>query len=425
MACAHGVVAALTQPSLAAANNRGQSLDLCAMKAKRVVRNAAVAVSTAGKLAAVATGAAVATAAVASAAAVAQARATARAAGLTYVNDQQPGISRRKAGKSFSYRDADGQRVADAETLQRIRSLAIPPAYTEVWICAKPNGHLQATGRDARRRKQYRYHPEWAQVRGEGKFERVIAFGTALPKLRRRLRRDLLLPGFPREKVLAIVVALLADTLVRVGNAEYARSNRSYGLTTLRNRHMEFLKGGRARLKFRGKSGQDHDIEVDDKQLVKLIRECQQLPGQSLFQYRDDDGQLQPVDSGEVNDYLREAMGEDFTAKDFRTWGGTLAALQRLARLPLPERSSERALTQVQNDVIREVADALGNTPSVCRKAYIDPCVFEGWRAGQLQAMATGVRGERQWEAATLKFLSASRSKLKAQAKSATRRKSA
>ncbi|MBV6688354.1 DNA topoisomerase IB [Xanthomonas euvesicatoria pv. euvesicatoria] len=425
MACAHGVVVALTQPSLAAANNRGQSLDLCAMKAKRVVRNAAVAVSTAGKLAAVATGAAVATAAVASAAAVAQAKATARAAGLTYVNDQQPGISRRKAGKSFSYRDADGQRIADADTLQRIRSLAIPPAYTDVWICAKPNGHLQATGRDARRRKQYRYHADWAQVRGEGKFERVIAFGTALPKLRRRLRRDLVLPGFPREKVLAIVVALLADTLVRVGNAEYARSNRSYGLTTLRNRHMEFLKGGRARLKFRGKSGQDHDIEVDDKQLVELIRQCQQLPGQSLFQYRDDDGQLQPVDSGEVNDYLREAMGEDFTAKDFRTWGGTLAALQRLARLPLPERSSERALKQVQNDVIREVADALGNTPSVCRKAYIDPCVFEGWRAGQLQAMATGVRGERQWEAATLKFLSASRSRLKTQSTSAARRKSA
>ncbi|MBV6799383.1 DNA topoisomerase IB [Xanthomonas euvesicatoria] len=425
MACAHGVVVALTQPSLAAANNRGQSLDLCAMKAKRVVRNAAVAVSTAGKLAAVATGAAVATAAVASAAAVAQAKATARAAGLTYVNDQQPGISRRKAGKSFSYRDADGQRIADADTLQRIRSLAVPPAYTDVWICAKPNGHLQATGRDARRRKQYRYHADWAQVRGEGKFERVIAFGTALPKLRRRLRRDLVLPGFPREKVLAIVVALLADTLVRVGNAEYARSNRSYGLTTLRNRHMEFLKGGRARLKFRGKSGQDHDIEVDDKQLVKLIRQCQQLPGQSLFQYRDDDGQLQPVDSGEVNDYLREAMGEDFTAKDFRTWGGTLAALQRLARLPLPERSSERALKQVQNDVIREVADALGNTPSVCRKAYIDPCVFEGWRAGQLQAMATGVRGERQWEAATLKFLSASRSRLKTQSTSAARRKSA
>ncbi len=393
------------------------------MKAKRVLRNAAVAASTAGKLAAVATGAAVATAAVATAAAVAQAKVTARAAGLTYVNDQQPGISRRRAGKSFSYRSADGQRIADADTLQRIRALAIPPAYTEVWICAKPNGHLQATGRDARRRKQYRYHVDWAQVRGEGKFERVIAFGTALPKLRRRLRRDLGLPDFPREKVLGIVVALLADTLVRVGNAEYARSNRSYGLTTLRNRHMEFLKGGRARLKFRGKSGQEHDIEVDDKQLVKLIRQCQQLPGQSLFQYRDDDGQLQPVDSGEVNDYLREAMGEDFTAKDFRTWGGTLAALQRLARLPLPERSSERALKQVQNDVIREVADALGNTPSVCRKAYIDPCVFEGWRAGELQAMATGVRGERQWEAATLKFLTASRAKLKTTTKSNSKRK--
>ncbi|MCC8628045.1 DNA topoisomerase IB [Xanthomonas vesicatoria] len=423
MACPHGVVVALTRPSATRPNNRCQSFDPCAMKTKRVLRNAAATASNVGKLATAATNAVVATAAVATVAAVAQAKATARAAGLTYVNDQQPGISRRKAGKSFSYRDADGQRIGDADTLQRIRSLAIPPAYTEVWICAKPNGHLQATGRDARRRKQYRYHPDWAQVRGEGKFERVIAFGTALPKLRRRLRRDLALPGFPREKVLAIVVALLADTLVRVGNAEYARSNRSYGLTTLRNRHMEFLKGGRARLKFRGKSGQDHDIEVDDKQLVKLIRECQQLPGQSLFQYRDDDGTLQPVDSGEVNDYLREAMGEDFTAKDFRTWGGTLAALQRLARLPLPERSSERALKQVQNDVIREVADALGNTPSVCRKAYIDPCVFEGWRAGQLQAMAGGVRGERQWEAATLKFLTASRSKLKPAAKARASRK--
>ncbi|MCD0278345.1 DNA topoisomerase IB [Xanthomonas melonis] len=423
MACPHGVGVTLTQPSPAAPNNRANAFDPDAMKAKRVLRNAAATATTAGKLAGAATGAAVATAAVASDAAVAQAKATARAAGLTYVNDQQPGISRRRAGKSFSYRSADGQRIADADTLQRIRALAIPPAYTEVWICAKPNGHLQATGRDARRRKQYRYHPDWAQVRGEGKFERVIAFGTALPTLRRRLRRDLALPGFPREKVLGIVVALLADTLVRVGNAEYARSNRSYGLTTLRNRHMEFLKGGRARLKFRGKSGQEHDIEVDDKQLVKLIRQCQQLPGQSLFQYRDDDGQLQPVDSGEVNDYLREAMGEDFTAKDFRTWGGTLAALQRLARLPLPERSSERALKQVQNDVIREVADALGNTPSVCRKAYIDPCVFEGWRAGELQAMATGVRGERQWEAATLKFLTASRAKLKTAAKGTSRRK--
>ncbi len=342
-------------------------------------------------------------------AATAQARAAARAAGLVYVNDRQPGISRRKSGKGFSYRDADGQRVADTLTLQRIRALAIPPAYTEVWICSKAHGHLQATGRDARRRKQYRYHADWAQVRGDGKFERVVAFGQALPRLRRRLRRDLALLGFPREKVLAMVVALLADTLVRVGNAEYARSNRSYGLTTLRNRHMAFLRGGRAMLKFRGKSGQEHEIEIDDKRLVKLIRDCQQLPGQALFQYRDDDGQLQPVDSGEVNDYLREAMGEDFTAKDFRTWGGTLAALQRLARLPLPERTSERALMQVQNEVIREVAQALGNTPAVCRKAYIDPCVFEGWRAGELQLLAGSVRGERQWEQATLRFLTEAR----------------
>ncbi|XWO45528.1 DNA topoisomerase IB [[Pseudomonas] boreopolis] len=332
-------------------------------------------------------------------------RQAARAAGLVYVSDDQPGIRRRRAGKGFSYHDADGARIADRETLQRIRALAIPPAYTEVWICRRADGHLQATGRDTRRRKQYRYHPDWAQVRGDGKFERVAAFGRALPKLRRRLRRDLALPGFPRGKVLAIVVALMAETLVRVGNAEYARSNRSYGLTTLRNRHLEFLSGGRARLKFRGKGGQEHDVAIDDARLVKLVRACQQLPGQALFQYRDDDGTLQPVDSGMVNDYLREATGEDFTAKDFRTWGGTLAALQRLARRPLPEPRSERALRQAQNEVVREVAQALGNTPAVCRKAYIDPCVFEAWREGALQSLAAGVRGERQWEQAALRFL--------------------
>ncbi|MGV1107464.1 DNA topoisomerase IB [Xanthomonas translucens] len=334
-----------------------------------------------------------------------QARQAAHSAGLVYVSDEEPGIARRRAGTGFGYRLPGGSAVRDAQTLQRIRQLAIPPAYTEVWICTKPNGHVQATGRDARRRKQYRYHADWAQVRGDGKFERIIAFGQALPRLRRRLRRDLALPGYPRDKVLAMVVALMAETLVRVGNAEYARSNRSYGLTTLRNRHLEFVKGGRARLKFRGKGGQEHDIEVDDAHLVKLIRGCQQLPGQALFQYRDDDGQLQPVDSGEVNDYLREAMGEHFTAKDFRTWGGTRAALQRLAQLPLPEPRSERALKLAQNAVIREVADALGNTPAVCRKAYIDPCVFEGWRCGDLHGLCERVRGERQWDMATLKYL--------------------
>ncbi|SBV45308.1 DNA topoisomerase IB [Xanthomonas graminis] len=348
-----------------------------------------------------------------------QARQAARRAGLVYVSDEEPGIARRRAGTGFGYRLPDGSAVRDAQTLQRIRQLAIPPAYTEVWICTKPNGHVQATGRDARRRKQYRYHADWAQLRGDGKFERIIAFGQALPRLRRRLRRDMALPGYPRDKVLAMVVALMAETLVRVGNAEYARSNRSYGLTTLRNRHLAFVKGGRARLKFRGKGGQEHDIEVDDAHLVKLIRGCQQLPGQALFQYRDDDGQLQPVDLGEVNDYLREAMGESFTAKDFRTWGGTRAALQRLAQLPLPEPSSERALTLAQNAVIREVADALGNTPAVCRKAYIDPCVFDGWRCGDLHGLSETVRGERQWDLATLRYLARARAATRKTAKTA------
>lgn len=330
--------------------------------------------------------------------------AIARQAGLVHVSDTVPGIQRRRAGRGFAYRDAEGRPVRDAETLQRIRSLAIPPAYTEVWICPLPHGHLQATGRDARRRKQYRYHPDWAEVRGNGKYEHLIAFGLALPKLRRRLRVDLRRPGFPREKVLAVVVALMADTLVRVGNEEYARTNRSYGLTTLRNHHIAFLGGGRARLKFRGKSGLEHDIAIDDRRLAKLVRACRQLPGQALFQYRDDEGQLQPVDSGQVNDYLREAMDGEFTAKDFRTWGGTLAALQQLARVPLPERRSERALAQLQNEVLREVAQTLGNTPAVCRKAYIDPSVFAAWREDRLR-VPDSVRGPRQWEQYALKFL--------------------
>ncbi|MGH8036415.1 MAG: DNA topoisomerase IB [Stenotrophomonas sp.] len=334
--------------------------------------------------------------------------AAAREAGLRYVTDAQPGIARRRAGKGFSYRDADGHAVRDAATLARIRALAIPPAYLDVWICAAANGHLQATGRDARGRKQYRYHPDWSRVRGDGKFDRVIAFGKALPALRRRLRRDLKLPGFPQDKVLAIVVALLAETLVRVGNPEYARDNRSYGLTTLRNRHLELASGGRARMHFRGKSGQEHEVEIDDRRLVQLIRRCQQLPGQALFQYRDDAGALQPVDSGQVNAYLRDAMGTDFSAKDFRTWGGTVAALRQFAATALPEKPSERALAALQKEVVCEVATLLGNTPAVCRKAYIDPSVFEGWRAGTLAGLA-GLRGDRQWEQATLKFLRGAR----------------
>jgi DNA topoisomerase I len=351
------------------------------------------------------------------------AAAQAAEAGLVYVSDADPGISRRRAGKGFAYRQPSGEAVRDAATLDRIRLLAIPPAYTEVWICRSARGHLQATGRDARKRKQYRYHAQWSATRGDGKFDRIVAFGKALPKLRRAVRRDLALPGWPQAKVLALVVAVMAETLVRVGNAGYARDNKSFGLTTLRNRHAEFTRG-RARLHFKGKGGQEQDIELDDKRLAKLVQGVQQLPGQALFQYRDDDGAVQPVDSGQVNDYLRAAMGESFTAKDFRTWGGTLAAFQRLAVTELPESSSEAALKRLQNEVIQSVAGALGNTPAVCRKAYIDPCTFAGWRQGDLQRAANGARGERQWEQATLKFLGQTHRAQQAPARKKAKKKS-
>ena len=339
----------------------------------------------------------------------------AAAAGLRHVSDTDPGIHRLGTAPRFRYVDADGAPVRDRDTLDRIRMLAIPPAYTDVWICPDPRGHLQATGRDARGRKQYRYHPRWRNVRGEGKFARVVAFGEALPRLRRALRRDLALPGYPREKVLAIVVAVMEETLLRVGNDEYARSNRSYGLTTLRNQHVAFLHGGRARFRFRGKSGQQMDVVLDDGRLARLLRRCQQLPGQALFQYVDDDGTVQPVDSGLVNDYLRMAMGGEFTAKDFRTWGATLGAFRRLAATPLPrpwregEPPSQRSLAIVEKRVVEDVAAMLGNTPTVCRNSYIDPTVFAGWRDGRLQKTAAGATGERQWEQAALRFLRAAR----------------
>ena len=346
-------------------------------------------------------------------------RQAAAQAGLRYVADDTPGIARRRKGEGFAYADADGAAVREADTLQRIRALAIPPAWTEVWICPHADGHVQATGRDARGRKQYRYHAQWQAERGTGKFGRIVAFGAALPHLRRRLRRDLAQRGFPRDKVLAIVVSVLSETLVRVGNADYARSNRSFGLTTLRNHHVKFARGGRARLRFRGKGGQPQDVAIDDAKLVALVKHCQQLPGQALFQYRDDAGELRPVDSGAVNDYLRSSMGEAFTAKDFRTWGATLAAFQRLARTTLPYRAgrdgtqgppSERALAGLENAVVREVAHALGNTPANCRKSYIDPSVVAGRRDGTLQRAAAagganGARGERQWEEAALRYL--------------------
>ena len=331
-------------------------------------------------------------------------------AGLRHVSDAAPGITRQRQGRGFTYRDPRGRRIGKAQVLERIRALAVPPAWTDVWICSDPRGHVQATGRDARGRKQYRYHPRWSAVRGEGKFDRIVAFGQALPALRRRLRADLARDGFPREKVMAMVVAVLGETLIRVGNVEYARDNRSFGLTTLRNRHVDFLRGGRARFRFRGKGGQEHDIVLDDARLVRLLHRCRQLPGQALFQYRADDGALVAVESGEVNDYLHATTGSQFSAKDFRTWGGTLAAFQRLARTCLPldtdgNRAGERALASVENDIVREVAAALGNTPAVCRKAYIDPAVFAGWRDGRVQRVAAKCRGERQWEAAALRFL--------------------
>ena len=327
---------------------------------------------------------------------------------LVYVSDTEPGLRRRRAGKGFTYVDARGRRVRDRATLQRIRALAIPPAYRDVWISAKANGHLQATGRDARGRKQYRYHARWRQVRDAEKFDRMLAFGRALPRLRRRVREDLAREGLSRDKVLAIVVAVMADTLVRIGNDEYAKTNQSFGLTTLRNRHVEFLGSGRLRLKFRGKGGKEHDVVLDDARLARLVRRCQQLPGQQLFQYIDDDEEVQPVGSGEVNDYLREAMGSEFTAKDFRTWGGALAALRLLAAQP-EEAHEGRVATTIRNEVIAAVARMLRNTPAICRKSYIDPRIFEAWEEGRLAKVVRGARGPRQWEQALLRLLRAAR----------------
>src|SRR5271169_5719087 len=305
--------------------------------------------------------------------AAAEAAQMASQAGLIYVSDAEPGIRRLRAGKGFRYLTPENRRLAAAKELKRIASLAIPPAYRDVWISQKARGHLQATGRDARGRKQYRYHPQWRQVRDSAKFSRMVAFGEALPKLRRKLRRDMGLPGLPREKVLAVVVSILDATRVRIGNTEYARDNKSFGLTTLRNRHVKFIRDGRAILNFRGKGGVQHEVHIDDRRIAQIVRRCQEIPGQHLFQYVSDEGQRCPIDSGLVNDYLREAMGDDFTAKDFRTWGATIHAITLLARTPLPEIPSERKLRSEIAEVVKQVAAKLRNTPAVCRKSYINP----------------------------------------------------
>lgn len=306
---------------------------------------------------------------------------------LRHVDDQRPGIARRRCGKGFRYVDADGRAVRDAATLARIRRLAIPPAWTGVWICPLAEGHLQATGRDARGRKQYRYHAEWTARRSRHKFEQIVQFGGALPGIRRQLRAHLRLRGLPRERVLAIVVAVMDQTLARIGNVQYARQNRSYGLTTLRKRHLDTLTDHRARLRFRGKAGQLQTLEVADRQLARLIGRCRELPGSQLFQYLDDDGQVCQVDSGQVNAYLQSLTGSDYTAKDFRTWGATLQAIGALAGSAPEADAPDSSVQQRQHAVVCEVAGLLGNTPAVCRTAYIDPCVFAAWRAGRLRTL--------------------------------------
>jgi DNA topoisomerase-1 len=344
-------------------------------------------------------------------------------AGLVYVSDNQPGIRRVRRGQRFAYVGPDNKPIHDEDELQRIAKLAIPPAYTDVWICRNPRGHLQATGRDARGRKQYRYHPKWRLARDDNKFDRMAEFGAALPKLRRRIRRDLGLPGLPRDKVLAVVCNLLDTTRIRIGNPEYARDNNSFGLTTLRNRHVTFIRDQRAVLRFRGKGGAEHEIVVDDRRIVSIVRRCQHLPGQMLFQYIDDAGERHAIDSDMVNTYLREAMCGEFTAKDFRTWGATLRAIGLMACMPLPERTSERALNACIVETVRQVARELRNTPAVCRKSYINPLVFSAWRDGVLhQLVGEKELPTRQAERVAIKFLEALAKRRDAPAAGAKRR---
>lgn len=337
--------------------------------------------------------------------------AVAKQAGLRYVSDDVPGITRKAARTGFSYLDAKGSPVDDEETLARIRSLAIPPAWTDVWISPWKNGHIQATGRDAKGRKQYRYHPRWRTVRDEAKYDRMIAFGQALPTIRKQVDADLSLPGLPREKVLASIVYLLQATMMRIGNEEYARTNKSFGLTTLRNRHAR-VDGSAVEFQFRGKSGVHHSVKVSDRRLARLIKRMRDLPGQELFQYIDEAGERHTVGSAEVNEYLRSITGEDFSAKDFRTWSGTL-----LAALALQEFEKFDSEAQAKKNVVRAieaVAKRLGNTPSICRKCYVHPAVIDAYIDGSmLQAvrqrakkqLVENIHALRPEEAAVLAFL--------------------
>jgi len=314
---------------------------------------------------------------------------SARDASLVYVGDEEPGIKRRRAGKGFSYRDARGVVVRHAATLDRIGRLAIPPAWTDVWISPSANGHIQATGRDARGRKQYRYHDRWSLCRGEAKFSSLAAFAEALPRLRAKVQTDLRRHDLPREKVVAAVVWLLDNTLIRIGNAAYARDNKSFGLTTLRSRHVE-VEGSRLRFAFKGKSGKEWRIQLVDRRMAKIIRRVQELPGQHLFQYVDADGERRQVGSQDINAYIRDACGDAFTSKHFRTWGGTIHAAALFAATPLPETTAARKRTM--NGLIDAVAARLGNTRAVCRACYIHPRVLESWSAGRLSEEISAAR---------------------------------
>ena len=307
----------------------------------------------------------------------------AAATGLHYVDDTQPGLSRKRVRGKFQYFDAKGERIRDEAQIKRINLLVIPPAYTDVWICADALGHLQATGRDARGRKQYRYHPRWREVRDENKYARMLAFGQTLPKVRKQLEQHLATPGLSRDKVMATVISLLDNTLIRVGNSQYARDNQSYGLTTLLNEHVE-VKGSAIAFQFRGKSGVEHQVSLKDQRLARIIKRCMELPGQHLFQYLDEDGERHHVSSHDVNEYLRTLHGSDFTAKDYRTWAGSALALAMLRELHWqPEPEAKRHIV----NMVKDVARALGNTPAVCRRCYIHPAVLERFVLGELAAL--------------------------------------
>jgi DNA topoisomerase I len=305
----------------------------------------------------------------------------AKAAQLRYVMDDKPGITRSKAGKGFKYILPDGGVVKDRETLYRIKRLAIPPAWTDVWICPWENGHIQATGRDARGRKQYRYHSRWREIRDSVKYSRMILFADALPGIRAKVEEDIKLPGLPREKVLATIARLLETTLIRVGNDEYAKQNKSFGLTTMRDQHVD-INGSKMCFEFRGKSGKWHSVELSDRRLAKIVARCQEIPGYELFQYLDEQGQRQTVDSSDVNEYLRQITGADFTAKDFRTWAGTV-----LAAMALQEFEQFDSKTQAKKNIVKaieNVAARLGNTPSICRKCYVHPAVLDSYLDGSM-----------------------------------------